>query len=186
MATRKTHFSNNTLFFCNVTCYNWINLFEITNLYDHIYRWFDLLKSKEIKITGYVIMPNHFHILIYIPGTNISINKIISNCKRFMAYEIIKRLEEKGNTELLLQLQNSVKVNELNKGKLHNVFQPSFDAKSIITEKFLIQKLNYIHFNPVRGKWKLVEDYRNYDYSSAGFYELENFNGYKITHYAEL
>lgn len=131
-------------------------------------------------------MPNHFHILIFLPGSEYSINKIISNCKRFMSYEIVKRLAYSGKQKILSQLHNSVKTNESLKGKKHNVFQPSFDAKSILTEKFLIQKLNYIHFNPVRGKWNLVDDYRNYKYSSAGFYELEDYQGFKITHYLDL
>jgi putative transposase len=33
------------------------------------------------------------------------------------------------------------------------------------------QKLDYIHFNPVRGKWRLAKDDISYYYSSARFYE---------------
>ncbi len=33
------------------------------------------------------------------------------------------------------------------------------------------QKLNYIHFNPVSGKWQLAKDDLGYFYSSARFYE---------------
>jgi hypothetical protein len=32
-------------------------------------------------------------------------------------------------------------------------------------------KIDYIHFNPVSGKWNLAKDYLDYYYSSAGFYE---------------
>ncbi len=35
----------------------------------------------------------------------------------------------------------------------------SFDAKPIFSEKFLLQKLNYIHYNPVKGKWRLAKDF---------------------------
>lgn len=38
---------------------------------------------------------------------------------------------------------------------------------------FFFQKLNYIHLNPVRGNYKLVSDWREYEHSSAGFYELQ-------------
>ena len=31
--------------------------------------------------------------------------------------------------------------------------------------------LDYIHHNPVNGKWSLVEDYVDYPYSSARYYE---------------
>jgi len=34
-----------------------------------------------------------------------------------------------------------------------------------------IQKLKYIHFNPVTGKWTLAKDDLDYYYSSARFYE---------------
>jgi len=45
---------------------------------------------------------------------------------------------------------------------LHKVFRDSFDAKAIFSEKFLVQKLNYIHHNPITGKWKLAEDFVSY------------------------
>ena len=32
--------------------------------------------------------------------------------------------------------------------------------------------LDYIHGNPVQGKWSLVNDFVEYPYSSARFYEL--------------
>ena len=31
------------------------------------------------------------------------------------------------------------------------------------------QKLDYIHFNPVNGKWKLAKDDLDYQFSSAKF-----------------
>ena len=33
------------------------------------------------------------------------------------------------------------------------------------------QKLDYIHFNPVSGKWQLAKDDLSYHFSSARFYE---------------
>lgn len=45
------------------------------------------------------------------------------------------------------------------------------------------QKLYYIHQNPVRGKWQLVDDSIRYDYSSAGFYELGVPSKFVVTHY---
>lgn len=38
--------------------------------------------------------------------------------------------------------------------------------------KLLHQKLDYMHANPVSGKWSLVGDPAKYRYSSAGFYVL--------------
>ena len=52
-------------------------------------------------------------------------------------------------------------------GQLRKAFEPSFDAKPIYTEKFLYQKLDYIHHNPVKGKWNLCGDFTTYLHSSA-------------------
>jgi hypothetical protein len=39
------------------------------------------------------------------------------------------------------------------------------------SEKAFIQKLNYIHNNPVKSPWNLVQYPEDYKYSSAKFYE---------------
>ena len=185
MAIRKRQLNTNTFYFSTITCYKWLPLIEITNLYDHIYNWFDLLKSKKVKITGYVIMPNHMHLLLFTMNNTTNINSILGTGKRFMAYEIVRRLNNLNRKKVIKELQASVNPNDKLEGKLHNVFEPSFDLKEIATEKFIVQKLNYIHANPVRGKWNLADDFRNYEHSSAGFYELGIENCYGVVHYSK-
>jgi hypothetical protein len=64
------------------------------NGYDLVYKWFDYLKeSRQIKVTACIIMPNHVHAILFFPTTNYNANTIISNAKRFMAYEIVNRLK---------------------------------------------------------------------------------------------
>jgi len=36
--------------------------------------------------------------------------------------------------------------------------------------KLVEQKINYIHANPIRGKWNLCNEITNYKYSSARYY----------------
>ena len=186
MAVRTTQIEKNQIYFCTITCYNWLPLFEITNYYNEIFKWFDLLTVDETKIVGYVIMPNHLHFMIFISESSKNLNHIISNGKRFMAYGIIKKLKENRNVEILNTLHNSVIDREKSKGKRHNVFMPSFDSKICYNEKFLLQKLDYIHYNPVKGKWKLVDDFIKYKYSSACFYELNKKGLYPVTHFNEV
>ena len=152
-----------------------------------VYPWFDYLKEKKnIKTTAYVIMPNHLHCTLFFPIADFSLNKIISNAKRFMAYEIIKRLQATNQTEVLRQLQNAVTEKEKAKGQRHKAFEESFDAKSIDNKTFFLQKLNYIHLNPVRGNYKLVSDWREYEHSNAAFYELQQVKHFRPVHYMEL
>jgi hypothetical protein len=48
------------------------------------------------------------------------------------------------------------------------------------------QNLDYIHHNPVSGKWNLVEDFSSYGHSSASFYELGLLGKFEVTHYKDL
>jgi REP element-mobilizing transposase RayT len=104
-------------------------------------KWFDHLKSNNIHVMGYVIMPNHMHVLLYFPKMEKSLNTIIGNAKRFMVYEIIKRLEKSREETDLERLYSAVKKTEKKKGQIHKVFEDSFDAKECYTDKFILQKL---------------------------------------------
>jgi len=187
MSVRTQHGNEPTLYYITYTCYNWLHLFSIANAYGLIYKWFDYLKdSAQIKVTAYVIMPNHVHVILFFPAENYNLNTIISNAKRFMAYEIVNRLKQLNENNILQQLEGSLSEREKKKGQLHKVFKDSFDAKPIYTRQFLLQKIQYIHLNPVRGKWKLVNDWREYEHSSASFYELNKIMHYQPLHYDEL
>ena len=99
---------NNGMFFITFTCHQWLPLIERVKGHDIIYNWFDHLKSKSHFINGYVLMPNHFHVIISFINTTQSINTIIGNGKRFIAYEIIDRLEKIKERALLDQLAGNV------------------------------------------------------------------------------
>ena len=66
---------------------------------------------------------------------------------------------------LLLQLQ--VKAAD----RQQQVWERNSLKIAIWTEKVFLQKMNYIHNNPVQPKWKLAEVPQDYKYSSASFYE---------------
>jgi REP element-mobilizing transposase RayT len=187
MSVRREITEYDGLYFITFTCCRWIKLFEITQGYDVVYNWFDYLKSKGHYISGYVIMPNHVHALIAFRNTQgQSINSIVGNGKRFMAYEIVKRLEEQGNEKLLSELASFVNDTDKRRGKLHEVFEPSFDWKECTGSNFIKQKLDYIHENPCRGEWTLVEQPEDYMHSSARFYLIGETGVYPVMDYSEL
>ena len=166
-------------FFITFTCHKWINLIDITGSYDLVYKWFDHLKSKGHKIIGYVIMPNHIHVLIDFIKTHQTINLIIGNGKRFMAYDIIKRLKEAQQNNLLDTLAKDVEAKRKANNKQHEVWQTSFDWKYCNSRKFIRQKLDYMHANPCSGKWNLSTGPTTYLHSSAKYYDGES-GGYEI------
>ncbi len=66
-------------------------------------------------------MPNHVHATIGFTKTKKSINKIIGDGKRFIGYEIIKRLEQQGAYDILKRLQDAVNSSDKKKAKLHKL-----------------------------------------------------------------
>jgi REP element-mobilizing transposase RayT len=173
MAIRTRHEVTENTWFITFTCYNWLPLFDETNSHNLIYKWLTLIDDKhQIKTLAFVIMPNHVHLLLHLTNLNVNLNTIMSNAKRFMAYELTERLNQQQNHQLLNILSSACTEKERMKGQLHKAFEPSFDAKPVYTLDFLYQKLDYIHHNPVSGKWKLANEFTDYPHSSAAFYEL--------------
>jgi REP element-mobilizing transposase RayT len=120
---------------------------------------------------AFVIMPDHVHLLLYLTDDKLNLNTIISNAKRFMAYDFIERLKLQGDQATLNTLAAACSEKEKAKGQLHKAFEPSFDAKPVYTIDFLYQKIDYIHHNPLSGKWSLCHEFTEYPHSSAAFYE---------------
>ena len=186
MSVKTVHPDCDQFFFCTFTCLRWLNLFTITNTFDKVYQWFSISHDKGYRIIAFVIMPNHVHFTLNTPKHISHLDKLVSNGKRFIAYEMVKRLVLQNEKEILKVLADGVVPSDLRRGKLHQVFKPSFDARIIYNEPMLFQKINYIHHNPVNKKWSLVDDYVKYEHSSAGFYEEDKKYSFPLTHYARV
>ncbi|MBI3136993.1 MAG: hypothetical protein HYZ15_00250 [Sphingobacteriales bacterium] len=174
------------VFFITVTCYKWIPLFAITNGYDLVYKWFDHLKTKGHYVSGYVIMPNHLHALIAFRNTAQSVNTIVGNGKRFMAYDIVKRLQVRKEESLLHQLEIAVEAKDRERKKKHEIWEDSFEWKECRTTSFMRQKVEYMHNNPVRGKWKLAGAVHEYEHSSAKYYLAGMQGRYPVLDFCEI
>ncbi len=172
-------------YFITFTCFKWLSLIGITECYDAIYKFFDILRGKGHDMIAYSIMPNHMHMIVYYSGGKRSLNLEIGSGKRFIAYEIISRLEKMGRHDILQLLSEGVKPKDRSRGKKHEVWIDSFDVKHCRTESFLLQKLNYTHNNPCRGKWMLAKTPAGYLHCSAAFYEGDR-SGYPVRHYREI
>ena len=186
MPTHSTIPYDHGVFSITFTCAGWLPLIEQVNGYDLVYNWFDILKSNGHQVIGYVIMPNHVHVMIAFVQTETSINNIIGNGKRFMAYAMEERLEKLGAEETLLQLSKRVEPGRLARNKRHDVWELSFDWKLCTTETFMKQKLDYYHKNPCSGKWSLAASPIKYIHSAAYFYNSGVQGVYPVLNYREV
>lgn len=64
----------------------------------------------------------------------------------------------------------------------HRFWNENPRAVNLYTPDVIYQKLDYIHNNPVQGKWMLAESPLAYKYSSARFYEFGNDEFEFLTH----
>jgi REP element-mobilizing transposase RayT len=179
MATHMPRGLGKQIYFVTFTCDKWRPLISESEAYPAFDKWFSILSAKHVQLLGYVIMPNHFHaILGFTDHTTISLNALIANAKRFIAYDIIKNLEHLKKEQLLWELYSDTTVAERKKGKIHTVFKASFDSKILENISDVERVLNYLHNNPCAKKWNLANSPEEYIYSSAQFYlqgEAHNF-----------
>lgn len=131
-------------------------------------------------------MPNHIHALLYYAGGRMNFNTIIGNGKRFMAYEIVNRLTISNQESLLKILKDAISLEEMRRGRHHQVWIESFDAKECRTKGFILQKLNYIHNNPCSGNWQLADNPIHYPHSSASYYSNGVHTSYPVVDYRTL
>ena len=85
-----------------------------------------------------------------------------------------------------MQQKEGVSEKQTGKGQRHKVFEESFAAKLGCHRKFAEQKINYTHLNPVRGKWRLVENWKDYEHSNAGYYVKNKAKEFTPVHFEEL
>jgi len=155
--------------------------FTATNL-----EWLHLLSIEALKhrtdkgqltINAFVIMPNHFHI-IWRVHDGIDRGAFQRDLMKFTARSVLKFMMM-NEDRLLKQLQ--VKAAD----RKQQVWERNPLSIELFTEDVFIQKLNYIHNNPLQPKWSLCKRPEDYFYSSAKFYEtgIDDFG--LLTHYKD-
>lgn len=122
----------------------------------------------DFSLLGYVIMPDHIHLLIWPQGESI-LSDFMRDFKKFTAVRLIRQTKVEKRQDWLAAFQ---KAGQETGRAEQKVWQDDYWDKIIYSEKFLRQKLNYIHRNPCRAG--LVEDPRAYPYSSFRNYVYDD------------
>ncbi len=119
------------------------------------------LKKFDAKLHGFVLMPDHFHLLLFLPEDK-KLADFLRDFKSFTAKQILDILKAE-NPPLLGRFQIASK-RRTRKEPLFRIFQEDNFVFNIFSIGKLEQKLNYIHCNPVEAG--LVEDENDWPYSS--------------------
>lgn len=132
-----------------------------------------LVTDKRIELNAFVIMSNHIH-LIWQPLVGFTPSDIQASFMKYTAQQL-KRSLIKNDTETLANF----KVNKYDRE--YQIWKREPLSIELISEDLFRQKLEYIHYNPVKAG--LCEKPEDYYYSSARFYHdgLDSFK--MLTHF---
>jgi REP element-mobilizing transposase RayT len=103
------------------------------------------LVSKDlIQVYGFVIMPNHIHLIWEMRQMNKKETPVASFMK-FTAHQFLEILRNKD--------PHTLKPHEVDWiSRNHNFWQRDSLAVELYSETVLLQKLHYIHHNPLQDK----------------------------------
>ncbi len=166
---KKNKISASYNYFLTLTVVDWIDIFTRPK-YRHII--VDALiygqNNKGLIIYGWCLMSNHLH-LIAGAKDGFSLSDIIRDLKKYTSKKIIQAIKEGVESRRDWMLNRFEFAGRYDKKiKEYRFWQEGNEGKEIHTTEFLIQKLNYIHENPVKAE--IVDNPEDYRYSSARDY----------------
>jgi len=168
----------NQVYFFTATILHWKHLL-ISNKYKKIIidslRF--LVEKKKIAVYAFVIMPNHIHLIW---------EMLEKNGKELPYASFMKFTAHKFQEDLKMNNPNFLShfiAKEAD--RKYQFWQRNSLPVHLYSIEVVEQKLDYIHYNPVNGHWALANDYVDYFYSSAMFYEENKDEFGFLTHYKE-
>jgi REP element-mobilizing transposase RayT len=150
--------------FFTVTIPEWKHLLKEDEFKDIIINSLLFLKEeKSIVVYGFVIMPNHIHLIWQIQD-GFKQENIQMRFLKFTAQQMKFRLIDTNDSRL-----SDFHVNTSD--RQYQFWERNALSVELWSPKLFMQKLEYIHNNPLQDKWRLVQYWEDYKYSSARFYE---------------
>jgi len=129
------------------------------------------LSRLESRCFGFVVMPNHVHALLWFSRTG-TLSVFMKHWKQRSSFEI-KQFLKGGIPEYTGRIDLG-----------DPVWQPRYYDFNVYSEKKLLEKLEYMHCNPVRAE--LTDAPREWLFSSARFYEMGESVAVPVTPWNEL
>jgi len=159
-------------YFVTFTVINWIDVFirdEYRNIFLDSIRYCQ--KHKGLEVNAWCIMTSHVHMILSTTCEN-PLEGIIRDLKSFTSRSIRKMLEdgivlnESRKEWMYWMMQRAGKQNINNND--YQFWQQHNQPVELYSEKFIKQKLDYIHMNPVEAGF--VKKPEEWQYSSCSDY----------------
>ncbi len=169
MSTKYRIKDQNAAHYLTMTIIGWIDIFTRKTYRDIV---IDSLKycqkEKGLEIYGYVLMSNHLHLMVRTED-GFSLSDVIRDFKKFTSKQMIIAIqnEPESRREWMLSIFGLAGRSNSN-NKDFQVWKQDNHAVELYSNQFIIEKLDYMHNNPVRAG--IVERPEDYLYSSARNY----------------
>jgi REP element-mobilizing transposase RayT len=154
--------------FLTFTVVDWVDIFSRKRYRDILLESLSYCrKVKGLEVYGYVIMTNHVHCILKARKGNLS--NVIRDFKRYTATEILKSVEQEPESRrdwMLRRFEFAIKRGKRN--EYRQFWEHDNHPEEVYSVKFFLQKLNYIHQNPVKAGW--VTEAEHWLYSSMRNY----------------
>ena len=184
MSTKYKATTTEEAFFITITTVGWIDVFIRLNQKNNIISALHYCQqNKGLEIYAYCLMLSHLHLLC--KGTNgLILSDIMRDFKKFTSKKIIETIQNEPDPSLKGELAKQSRrewmldyfqkaCEHLKREQKFKVWQDGYHAEIVQTNWFIKQKVNYIHFNPVKEKIvALPEDY--YFSSARNYAGLDN------------
>jgi len=146
-------------YYITAVCKDRLPVFRTAPLKELACRAFDEARtSGGFLLFAYVIMPDHIHVIT--DGAR-KASQTLRYLKGISAHRVIEYLKERGYQSSLDKLRHE----ERERRYRYSLWETESNVFSLTSERIFMQKVNYIHANPVRAG--LVEDQFDYRWSSA-------------------
>jgi REP element-mobilizing transposase RayT len=157
------------VYFVTFTVVEWVDIFTRSRYADIVIESLKYcVAEKGLQLHAFVIMSNHLHLIIS-RNSEPTLSHIIRDFKKYTATQIKKSIEtepESRRNWMLWIFRQAGSNNPNNKN--FQLWQHENHPEELITNRFIAQKLDYIHQNPVRAG--IVYRAEDYKYSSAAAY----------------
>jgi len=159
------------MYFITCTIVGWVDLFTREECAQIITRSLGYcLREKGLIIYAYVIMSSHLHLIVQAKEGSDGLSAIIRDFKKYTSKALIDWIlsDSKESRSDWLKVVFKYHGDRNSNNKLYQVWQQDNQPKVLLHPKFIRQKLDYIHMNPVKSG--AVFEAQDYKYSSARQY----------------